>query len=1553
MNTDFEKIRQVFLAIVEEPSAQWDTLLDRACPNDTELRQQVAQLLRAHAGEDGILDRNEVAAVPTEAFESLSECAGTVIGPYKLLQQLGEGGMGTVFMAEQTEPIRRQVALKVIKPGMDSRQIIARFEAERQALALMDHVNIARVLDAGATESGRPYFVMELVHGVPITKYCDDNQLTPRERLELFVPVCQAIQHAHQKGIIHRDIKPSNVMITLYDGKPVAKVIDFGVAKAMDQKLTERTLFTQYGTMVGTFEYMSPEQAEMSALGVDTRSDIYSLGVLLYELLTGTTPIEKGRLRKVSYDELRRIIKEEEPPRPSTRISTLGQAGSTISALRKSDPKRLSRLVRGELDWVAMKCLEKDRNRRYETANGLIEDVQRYLHDEPVQACPPSLGYRLSKFARRNKGPVLAALLIALALLGGMIGTTWGMVLATDEARERGKAEKQARADQARAEEAEETANLRRDEAITQKNRALDQQYALGTYPLSRLWRDGSHLQVRRLLDALRPGPDEADLRGWEWHYQDRLSRGALRTLKGHHVEGMTGTAQGIAFSPDGRWLASCGGADSDQGELFLWDVATGKEVRRFHGQGRKLDLIVRVAFSPDGKTLATSNWVNTVRMWDVATGQILGTARSNLGTVKFQSLVFSPDGRLLASAAGSEDTSEDTVRVWEVASRKSLGRWKTGAVTTLAFHPEGQLLTVTPSAVTLHEPASGKVLRSFSLRTAGQPISPAPERDEDELESAAVSPDGIRLAVAARDGIWFWDLARGSKGKVLNERTKKNTSGLIFSPDGQRLASAGKNGTVEVWDLPKDCHLPPPAATSTGQNPRTEEWHELEIQPRRITIRELDEGIACVAFSSDGMRLAVAGRDGAIRIRDAAANGQESRLFRGLGGQLGFRGAAFTPDGEQFLVLPYDPPAPHGMVYLCDAVSGQILPGQSGGQGPVACSPDGRWLASGCKEGIRLWDSATCREVRTIPTKDKCARLTFVGDGRLVSVLWGNGPNSPRATHKIWDVATGRELATFSETDVLSPDGRRLAARTGGGPNQSTQLKVWDIDRPQMGEERPPAPFPPHTKILAGFTFSPDSKLLVTVGQDESWSLKFWDAATLKAAGPIPWPRNQSFGGVRFSADGRFLAASSSDLVKVWELTGKEVFTADGKEQGGALTFSPNGRYLAVSGPGRVKVWEVMTGRELLAYQGKERVMSLTFSPDSRYLAGFSREHYKVDYLKVWEVTGKEVVNYEAKWTPGQTKPHINLAFSPDSSALAASDIDGATRVWDLATGRVRFTLNVESPKPAGFIDAGICGMFGAGLAFSPDGRRLTTGNPVLHVWDAASGVELHSPGPIGPVTSMAVSPVGRTLATGQTLLVRLWDLDTRKTLRTFGGHNGEVSSITFSRDGRLLAASDGIWDLSEGRHPPGDVQPPTRRLEGQPKGIRTLAFSPNDQLLFSYGAGSVKAWDVASGRERSSGKFDLEKNSGVAFSPDGRLLAGGGDGTVRLWDLSENKEIRVLTVEDKLQRGVTVNALAFSPDGRRLAAVGARIIRIWDTRTFQELYTIARVGPTGGLTS
>jgi serine/threonine protein kinase/Flp pilus assembly protein TadD len=427
-------------ALEIESATERAAFLDRACSGNPALRAEVEALLRAHERSCDLLDIPEYVPVttvppasegagnvPATVAPPIHEGPGMVLGRYKLLEQIGEGGMGSVWMAEQTEPIERRVAVKVVREGLDSfKQVLARFEAERQALALMEHPNIARVLDAGQTLWGRPYFVMELVKGQPITQYCDEKRLGVRGRLELFVDVCRAVQHAHQKGIIHRDLKPSNVLVAPYDGEPVVKVIDFGVAKATGQRLTDKTLFTGFGALVGTPEYMSPEQAEANNLDIDTRSDIYSLGVLLYELLTGSTPLTRQRLQESPLLEVLRVIREEEPPTPSTRLSTTHELPS-IAANRGLEPRKLTTLVRGELDWIVMKALEKSRNRRYETANDFALDLERYLADEPVQACPPSVRYRLQKFMRRNQGPVLAVSIIVVLLIAGIVGTTLGL----------------------------------------------------------------------------------------------------------------------------------------------------------------------------------------------------------------------------------------------------------------------------------------------------------------------------------------------------------------------------------------------------------------------------------------------------------------------------------------------------------------------------------------------------------------------------------------------------------------------------------------------------------------------------------------------------------------------------------------------------------------------------------------------------------------------------------------------------------------------------------------------------------------------------------------------------------------------------------------------------------------------------------------------------------------------------------------------------------------------------------------------------------------------
>jgi serine/threonine protein kinase len=498
MPIKFERVQSVFQAVAELPPAERAAVLDRECGDDASLRSCVEGLLRAH-DDTGELPAAEPATDPgpTRPSTPAVEPGQLFAGRYKLREKLGEGGMGVVFVADQTEPVQRRVALKIIRAGLDTHRLLARFEQERQALALMDHPNIAKVFDAGtddermkdeggrmknATSGGspdssliphpssllsRPYFAMELVKGLPLTRYCDDAKLSPRQRLELFIPVCQAVQHAHQKGIIHRDLKPSNILVGLYDGRPVPKVIDFGVAKATGPRLTAQSVYTEVGSLIGTLEYMSPEQAELNNLDIDTRSDIYALGVILYELLTGAVPFSRKELEKAGLAEMLRVIKEAEPPKPSTKLSNSG-ALPTIAAHRQMEPQRLTALVRGELDWIVMKALEKDRGRRYETANGFALDVQRYLAGEPVLAAPASAMYRLRKFVRRNRGPVAAAALVLLALLAGIAGTTWGLLRAEHQrelaetakqeaVKERDakdlalKAEQQARADETKA----------------------------------------------------------------------------------------------------------------------------------------------------------------------------------------------------------------------------------------------------------------------------------------------------------------------------------------------------------------------------------------------------------------------------------------------------------------------------------------------------------------------------------------------------------------------------------------------------------------------------------------------------------------------------------------------------------------------------------------------------------------------------------------------------------------------------------------------------------------------------------------------------------------------------------------------------------------------------------------------------------------------------------------------------------------------------------------------------------------------------------------------
>ncbi|MGA9451799.1 MAG: serine/threonine-protein kinase [Verrucomicrobiia bacterium] len=788
----------LFRAAVELPPDKRSAFLDAVCEGNAALRQRLEALLAAHeparefvnspAPPRGEKKTMVVSLPPTEE-------PGASIGRYKILEKVGEGGFGIVYVAEQREPVKRRVALKIIKLGMDTRQVVARFEAERQALAMMDHPNIAKVLDAGATDAGRPYFVMELVRGIKMTEYCDQNKLSTKERLDLFIKVCQAIQHAHQKGVIHRDIKPSNILVTLHDGVPVPKVIDFGIAKATQQELTDKTLYTQLQQFIGTPAYMSPEQAEMSGLDIDTRSDIYSLGVLLYELLTGRTPFDAKELMSLGIDAMRKTIREKEPVRPSTKVATLqGEELSTTAARHSVEAPKLISLLRGDLDWIVMKCLEKDRTRRYETANGLAADLKRHLNNEPVVARPPSTAYRFQKAFRRNKLVFTAGTAVAVALLLGIIASTWQSVRATRAKHEALAAQAQATAQREQAEaneqkavEAQANENKLRQQAQAEELAARQRAYASDMNVAAQALAGNNLGRALDLLNRQRPRPGQKDLRGWEWRYLWQQTRSdASFTLYQESAE-----VNSLTVSPDGYWVAV--GA-YHKGGLSVWDMRTRQELVCL----AKDEMYVRAAFSPTDPLVAfTSSTVsssgqerNTLRLWSTSTRQMVAELPLDgecLG------LAFAKDGRTLVTS-----TSHGQITLWRIPEG-----------TRLAGYPSEQsgIDVGTDFAATsdLSLAAYGLLggrMRVIDLRT-GKELWTA-VASKEFITALAFSPDGKTLASAAgfaESDIRLWDVATGKQIGQL-EGNGSWVSSLVFWPDGKKLATSSADQTIRTWDV-------------------------------------------------------------------------------------------------------------------------------------------------------------------------------------------------------------------------------------------------------------------------------------------------------------------------------------------------------------------------------------------------------------------------------------------------------------------------------------------------------------------------------------------------------------------------------------------------------------------------------------------------------------------------------------------------------------------------------------------------------------------------------
>ncbi len=736
--------------------------LDRVCSDNPKLRREVEELLRAHAA-DNPLDRPPVDLARTGAYEPkdgpAAASVGDRIGPFRLMEQIGEGGFGLVFVAEQSAPVRRKVALKVLKPGMDTREVVARFEAERQALALMDHPNIAKVLDAGATEQGRPFFAMELVRGVPITDFCDQHKLSPRERLALFVQVCHAVQHAHQKGVIHRDIKPSNILVTSHDGVPVPKVIDFGVAKAVGQSLTDKTIYTRFAQMIGTPLYMSPEQAELSGLDVDTRTDVYALGVLLYELLTGTTPFDRARFRTAAFDEIRRIIREEEPPRPSTRLTSLGATLTAVSASRGTDPGKLAGLVRGELDWIVMKCLEKDRNRRYETANALAKDIERHLAGDAVEACPPTLRYRLRKCCDRNKVAIVIAFAFAVTLLTSSLLSLLQMSRAAkaELIAEWQRDEAEAALERLTAEEQKVRALLAESEG---HRRDTEVRLLSATIDLDlRFNGTDTPLGLVRLAQTLKTIPPEArELR--EFAAMALIARGQELAPLLPFRFGAEVPAK-LELTPDGRTALTHGGTSR------LWESNTGRLLKTLREGDERTEATV---LSENGAVACTVSSDGVARFWDVPSGRLRArTGPLPPGLVRLSRVYgdwdthrffLSRDGRRLVSVVMVEDEKPWEVAVWDTATGRRLIR----------------------------------------LRHPG--VAPIPDDVWVAPPVVALSPDGRQLVTAAWDAapIRVWSVEDGALLHTLPHEEWKYVRAIAFSPSGRR-AAAVNNRDVVFWE--------------------------------------------------------------------------------------------------------------------------------------------------------------------------------------------------------------------------------------------------------------------------------------------------------------------------------------------------------------------------------------------------------------------------------------------------------------------------------------------------------------------------------------------------------------------------------------------------------------------------------------------------------------------------------------------------------------------------------------------------------------------------------